>query len=192
MTTATVTFATYATEVAAQDGTTNEMVIAATSAMTADTAGYFDGGWIVSDQSAALETYTAAATDAEKTTAEDYTDGYAIAAAATLSRGDFEPSGFTAGDYDSTASVMDNDVCVAGSMTADESGTDTAIAMTSCARLTASCTTDSVGGNGTDLTCDYSYSSRYNPSLYAPTTAADWTASTWTAITTQTGFSKSW
>jgi hypothetical protein len=106
MTTPTVTFATYATEVAAQDGTTNEMTIAATSAMTVDTSGYFDGGWIVSDQSAALETYTGAATDAEKTTAEDYTDGYAIAATATLSRADFEPQTFSAGAYDSAASVM--------------------------------------------------------------------------------------
>jgi hypothetical protein len=76
-------------------------------------------------------------------------------------------------------------------MTAEDSGTDTAIAMTSCARLSASCVTDGTG-SGTTLTCTYSYSSRYNPSLYAPTTSADWTASTWTAITTQTGFSKSW
>lgn len=188
MTTPTVTFATYATEVAAQDGTTNEMVVAAASTMTVDTAGYFSGGWIVSDQSAALETYTGAATDAETTTAEDYTDGYAIAATATLSKGDFEPTGHSAGDYDSTASVMDNDVCVTGSMTAEDSGTDTAIAMTSCARLTASCST----AGGTDVTCDYSYSSRYNPALYASTTSADWTASTWTALTTQTGFAKSW
>merc|ERR1719378_1611933 len=124
MTTPTVTFATYAAEVAAQDGTTNEMVIAATSTMVATTAGYFDGGWIVSDQSAALETYTGAATDAEKTAADDY-----------------------------TASTKMNDVCVTGSMTAEESGTDTAIAMMSCARAQAVCST----AGGTDITCTYSY-----------------------------------
>lgn len=190
MTTATVTFATYAAEVAAQDGTTNEMAIAATTTMVVTTAGYFDGGWIVSDQSAALETYTGAATDAEVTTAEDYTDGYAIVAGVTLSRADFEPTVASAGDYETTASDMYNDICVTGSMTAANSGTDTEIKMISCARLAAACTNPTA--SDTDVTCVYSYSSRYNPSLYASTTNADWTAATWAAVTTQTGFAKSW